>query len=265
MSLRPYHRPSPNFNDRQHGEKPWAIVLHSLGGKHFNFAMKRLFNIELELSAHYIIHQDGTVLQLVDDKHRAWHAGRSSWYGRTDMNSASIGIELDHRYLTSTKDTPYSHALLTSLTKLCRTLMKRHDIHPAHVLAHGDISPDRKEDPGHLFPWDRLAAEGIATLPQPTLQDAFTVAAALEAPQGIDLLLKDAGYAVDGFGKGTPKPTQSQLITAFQRHYQQEAFQGNGQVGVADATTLARLAALAHQNKPLHAAHKTSYQQLVLG
>jgi N-acetylmuramoyl-L-alanine amidase len=252
MSLRIYHRPSPNFNERAKGEKPWSIIIHALGGKHFNFIMRRMENYALELSAHYVIHNDGTVLQMVPDVKRAWHAGPSGWYGRNDMNSASIGIELDNR-----NGDAYSGPLMHSLTRLCNQLMKRHEIKPNHVLAHSDVSPsrggtpDHKADPGHHFPWDRLHQEGIATLPEVKPEDSLGASAVVGDEMHLKALFVTAGYPVHGYNHPKhPAPTLTQLVTAFQRHYQPEAFMGQGAPGVVDELTVMRLRALARQNQP---------------
>ncbi len=137
-------------------------------------ALQRLCDPAFEVSAHYVIDHDGTVIQLVDDTKRAWHAGRSYWQGETDINSHSIGIELDYPG-SLLNFPPFAHAQMTALEGLLGQLMTRHDISPANVLGHSDIAADRKADPGPKFDWARLGRVGLArALPlyEPQIPDA---------------------------------------------------------------------------------------------
>lgn len=155
--------PSPNFNDRAAGKKIKYIILHYTGTKTFENAMFLLKggNPDHKVSAHYAIDLDGAIYQLVDEKHRAWHAGKSCWDGEDDINSTSIGVELqnkghEHGYHS------FPDAQIAALILLLKDVMPRHGISPQNVLGHEDIAPGRKQDPGELFPWERLSEEALA-------------------------------------------------------------------------------------------------------
>ena len=144
------------------------LVLHYTGMEREERALKWLCDPESSVSCHYLVFEDGRVAQLVDEADRAWHAGKSFWAGETDINSRSIGIEIanpGHQYGYS----GFPDAQMDAVIALCREILGRHPIPPQRVLAHSDIAPARKEDPGELFPWDRLHAEGIGhwVLPEP--------------------------------------------------------------------------------------------------
>lgn len=151
-------RLSPNFNER--ALPITMVVLHYTEMKPVESALKRLCDPAAEVSAHYLISEEGEVTLLVPEDKRAWHAGQSYWRGHKDVNSASIGIELDHP----------GHALgyrgfaeeqLDALIPLLHRILRRHDIPRANVVGHSDVAPARKSDPGELFPWDRLAEYGL--------------------------------------------------------------------------------------------------------
>jgi N-acetylmuramoyl-L-alanine amidase len=150
--------PSPNGNERKlpSGTGPSLVVLHYTGMRTATDALERMCNPAAEVSAHYMIDEDGTVTQLVDEEHRAWHAGRSSWRGETDVNSASIGIELvnpGHEFGYR----PFPEVQIEALLPLLSDIVQRRAIAPANVVGHSDVAPARKQDPGELFPWERLA------------------------------------------------------------------------------------------------------------
>jgi N-acetylmuramoyl-L-alanine amidase len=150
-----------------------------------------------EVSAHYVVDLDGRALQLVDEAQRAWHAGQSFWAGETDLNSTSIGIEIvnpGHTY----GHQPFPPAQILSVIHLCREIIARHSILPSHVLAHSDIAPTRKQDPGELFPWQTLAENGVGIWPMPG--DKISPAADLGK----------YGYDISNLPAA---------ITAFQRHF----------------------------------------------
>jgi N-acetylmuramoyl-L-alanine amidase len=151
-SDRAIHVPSPNHNER----RPNYVILHDTTSNNVEHALKTLTDPAREVSAHYLIGRDGTLYQLVDENRRAWHAGASYWGGNTDLNSASIGIELDN-----TGDEPYAEAQFTRLINLLKDLRERYRIPAANILGHGDVAPRRKVDPGRYFPWEHLAKEGF--------------------------------------------------------------------------------------------------------
>lgn len=144
--------PSPNHNER----RPNFIILHDTSNDNIDQPLGTLTDPTREVSAHYLVGRDGTLYQLVDEHRRAWHAGQSYWGGLTDLNSASIGIELDN-----TGEEPYAEVQIERLIALLKKLQMRHRIPAENVLGHGDIALLRKVDPGWQFPWQRLAEQGF--------------------------------------------------------------------------------------------------------
>ena len=144
--------PSPNFDDR----RPQFVVLHYTGSATLGRALSALTTPAREVSAHYVIDVDGQLLQLVDERARAWHAGRSKWGAIEDLNSLSIGVEL-----VNDGASPFPEAQISMLIELLRDLSRRLRIPPANVLGHADIAPRRKRDPGPMFPWRKLAEAGF--------------------------------------------------------------------------------------------------------
>lgn len=158
--------PSPNWDERALPVS--MVVLHYTGMPDAQGALERMCDPEAKVSAHYMIDEDGQVTRMVPEGKRAWHAGKSYWRGITDVNSASLGIELvnpGHEW--GYRDFP--EAQIESLIPLLSAIMKRHGIAPANVVGHSDVAPQRKQDPGELFPWDLLARYGLA-LPIPKLR-----------------------------------------------------------------------------------------------
>lgn len=150
-------RPSPNFGDRRDGLLPSLIVIHYTAMADAEAALDRLCDPQAEVSAHYLISNRGAVTRLVAEEHRAWHAGAGSWAGQGDVNSRSIGIELDNP-----GDRPFSAPQMAALEALLRGIMARWDIAPEGVIGHSDLAPGRKCDPGPRFDWARLARQGLA-------------------------------------------------------------------------------------------------------
>lgn len=190
-------RPSPNQDGR--GEAAIDILLlHYTGMRSAAAALDRLCDPAAKVSAHYTIDEDGTVYAHVPEARCAWHAGVSYWAGATDINARSIGIELvnpghDYGYR------PFPEAQIVSLIELAREIVARHAISAARVLGHSDVAPARKDDPGELFPWQRLAEKGIGLWPQLRPGDLQPEA------------LIRFGY--------DPNAAQNKLIAAFQRHF----------------------------------------------
>lgn len=185
---------SPNHNER----RPNFIILHDTSNDNIERPLKTLTDPAREVSAHYLIARDGTLYQLVDENRRAWHAGQSWWGSLTDMNSASIGIELDN-----TGDEPYAGAQLDRLVGLLKTLQARHRIPTDNILGHADVAPRRKVDPGRHFPWEHLAKEGLGLWcrQDPSLYPA---------PQDSLLALQGIGYDVSD---------PDAAVRAFRRHF----------------------------------------------
>lgn len=159
--------PSPNFGDRKGGVID-LIVLHYTAMPDAEAALSKLCDGETEVSAHYLIAKSGEITRLVDEDKRAWHAGAGSWAGHEDVNSRSIGIELDNDGTSE-----FDEALMVSLEWLLGDLLKRHALDPKSVIAHSDIAPHRKADPGRLFDWQRLAAKGLSIWPDPAMPSDF--------------------------------------------------------------------------------------------
>ncbi len=188
--------PSPNFGPRRDGLTPQFVVLHYTAMDSAGAALDRLCNPEAEVSAHYLIGRDGTCWQLVEETERAWHAGQGSWQGLDDLNSRSIGIELDNR-----GNEPFPEPLMRVLENLLKEILQRWSLPPEAVIAHSDLAPGRKWDPGARFDWARLARQGLAApTPKPMTIDGDISAA-----------LTDAGY--------TKNVEESDRIAAFRlRH-----------------------------------------------
>lgn len=153
---------SPNCGPRRDGLRPRLIVLHYTAMKSCAVALQRLCDPDAEVSAHYLIAQTGEVVQLVEETDRAWHAGVGSWGGRGDVNSRSIGIELDNDGAS-----PFAEPLMASLMKVLPGIMRRWNIPPEGVIGHSDMAPGRKFDPGRHFDWRRLAGAGLSVWPEP--------------------------------------------------------------------------------------------------
>lgn len=164
-------RLSPNCNDRK---LPITMaVLHYTEMKPVETALDRLCDPEAQVSAHYLISEEGEVTLLVPEEKRAWHAGASHWRDIKDVNSASIGIELDHPG-HGLGYRPFADAQIDALIPLLNRIVKQYDIPRANVVAHSDVAPARKTDPGELFPWERLADLGLAlATPKIELGDPF--------------------------------------------------------------------------------------------
>jgi N-acetylmuramoyl-L-alanine amidase len=153
---------SPNFGDRRGGAAPDLVVIHYTGMESCAAAYDRLCDPESEVSAHYLISEQGEVMALVPEAARAWHAGAGAWAGVTDVNSRSVGIEL-----ANPGDAPFAAAQMTALEALLGAVMARWSIPPARVIGHSDMAPLRKSDPGPRFDWHRLAIAGLSVWPRP--------------------------------------------------------------------------------------------------
>ena len=187
---------SPNYNARQ----PVIIVLHATeqGSAEQSLRTLRTANRGGKVSAHYLIGDDGRIYQLVADGERAWHAGGGAWGTITDLNSASIGIEIDNEVGEA-----YTEAQIAALLRLLDDLTTRLDIPKTQVIGHSDLAPTRKRDPGSLFPWKQLADAGYGRWPQGGLRDA---------PAGFDPWLAMAAI-------GYPLQDRAAAVRAFHRHY----------------------------------------------
>ncbi len=226
---------SPNHGERRDARAPDCVVLHYTGMADGPSALDWLRNPASQVSCHYLVEESGEVVQLVAERRRAWHAGRSCWHGETDMNSASIGIEIvngGHDYgLPAFRD-----AQIGAVIALCRDIGARRAIAPERVLAHSDIAPARKRDPGERFPWAHLHRAGVGHWAEPN-------AGVARAPAVDDAIV--AGFAADLARYGYDIPSEGgdaglgTVVRAFQRHFRPSRVDG-----VVDAETVAILRAL---------------------
>lgn len=201
--------PSPNFDERK--LPITMIVLHYTGMVDGESAIARLRDPDAKVSAHYLVAEDGTVLRMVDEEKRAWHAGRSHWRGITDVNSASVGIEIvnpGHEFGYR----PFPDEQMSSVIPLVAEIKDRYQITRGNVVGHSDIAPARKQDPGELFPWHSLARLRLA-LPRPT-------------KNLMDPGWTDSGFllALERFGYDVTAPREA--VIAFQRRFRPELLDG---------------------------------------
>ena len=227
--------PSANFDSRN-GAPVDILLLHYTGMPDDEAAVRWLADPSSRVSCHYVVHDDGRIIAMVDEEERAWHAGAGSWKGISDINARSVGIEVcnpghEHGYL------PFPNEQIDAVIALSRAIIARHGIAREHVLAHSDIAPDRKEDPGELFPWDRLAAEGVGHFlqPVPIVDGRFMGAGdAGEPVVALQSMLKLYGYEVQPTGR-YDEQTET-VVRAFQRHFRPARIDG-----VADSSTVSTL------------------------
>lgn len=222
--------PSPNIDDRPEGAPIDTLILHYTGMRSAAEAIQRLRDpappTGIRVSSHYVVDEDGTVLQLVPDHRRAWHAGVSSWRGRDTLNNHSIGVEIvnpGHEWGYR----PFPPVQVDAVLRLGLGLVARHSIPARNVVAHSDVAPHRKQDPGELFPWRYLAEAGLGLWPSPD---------APRAPGTLPDRLVRLGYRVED------DDALPVVLRAFQRHWRPEAVTGE-----ADAETEARLDGLLHR------------------
>jgi len=216
-------RPSPNHGPRPDGARAELLILHYTGMPTAAHALSRLCDPAAQVSAHYTVDEDGTVYAHVPEDRRAWHAGVSRWRGAGDVNGRSIGVEIvnpGHEFGYR----PFPAVQMAAVAALCRGIVARHGIAAADVLGHSDVAPARKEDPGELFDWPGLAAQGIGLWPTPSQAD--------DGPWSdaeIPALLGRYGY----------DPAEPRALLAFQRHFHPERLGG-----APDGETVRRLRAL---------------------
>ena len=228
--------PSPNFDERL--GPPDMVVLHYTGMRTGEAALARLRDPEAQVSAHYLIEEDGRLFRLVPEERRAWHAGVSSWKGRSNLNHASIGIELvnpGHEFGYR----PFPAAQIAALTGLLDDIRERWDIPDGRILGHSDIAPDRKTDPGELFPWGELAASGHGLWIEPPASPGAPLG---EGEEGTGVFALQAGLTRLGYDSapsGTYDAHTTTVVMAFQRHWRPSKIDG-----VADGETRARLVGL---------------------
>jgi N-acetylmuramoyl-L-alanine amidase len=226
-------RPSPNHDARPAEEPVDILVLHYTGMRTAAAAIERLCDPASRVSSHYVVEEDGLVWRLVPEDRRAWHAGVSFWRGHQTLNGRSVGVEIvnpGHEWGYRA----FPPAQMAAVRDLCAGILARHPIPARNVVAHSDIAPDRKEDPGELFDWPGLAAAGIGLWPDfpPAHADSRADPAALRAN------LAEIGYPVPAETQGAE--AFAVLLRAFQRRWRPQAV-----TGLADAETALRAAVLA--------------------
>ncbi len=230
---------SPNFGERRGHGGPNALVLHYTGMPTAESALKLLVDPAAEVSAHYFVHEDGEILQLVAESARAWHAGTGFWKGETDMNSASIGVEIVNPGHDGGSP-PFPDPQIEATIALARDIVARWSVRPERVLAHSDIAPTRKRDPGEAFPWDRLHGAGVGHWVAPAPVTGGPLFATAE--EGPPVRALQAMLALYGYGlelSGVYDRHTRAVVTAFQRHFRPARVDGE-----ADASTVATLKAL---------------------
>jgi N-acetylmuramoyl-L-alanine amidase len=221
--------PSLNFDDRT---LPISLlVLHYTGMETGEVAVERMRDADAKVSAHYMVETDGRIFQLVEEEKRAWHAGVSEWMGETNINSASIGIEIvngGHDWpLADGSLPPYPDVQINALIPLCKAIMARHDIGADGVVGHSDIAPARKQDPGEHFPWAGLASAGIGRWPQDIEPDRRVLFDADSRDRGVAIVqrsLAEIGY--DARVTGVLDADTRLVLAAFQRRYRPQQIDG---------------------------------------
>jgi len=233
--------PSPNFDARAGGRLPDLILLHYTGMKTGDAALTRLTTAESKVSSHYVVFENGRIVQCVPESLRAWHAGVSSWAGDTDINSCSIGIEIvnpGHEF--GYADFPLRQT--AAVIALCKSILtRRGPISPDRVLAHSDVAPSRKMDPGEKFPWELLSESGVGHWVRPaelnvqgsTLRPGDDGALVTSLQRAFRLY----GYGIEDHGRYDDKTVD--VVAAFQRHFRPARVDG-----VADPSTMLTLGRL---------------------
>jgi N-acetylmuramoyl-L-alanine amidase len=231
--------PSPNYGERRGYGQPNCLILHYTGMPTGEAALKTLTNPASEVSTHYLVWEDGAIDQLVAESDRAWHAGKGSWRGESDLNSASIGIEIVNPGHEGGSP-PFPDRQIEATIALAQDIGARWAIAPERVLAHSDTAPARKRDPGEVFPWGALWRSGVGHWTEPAPLSGpplFTHEEEGPAVRAMQTMLALYGYGLEI--TGVYDRHTRQVVTAFQRHFRPERVDGE-----ADASTAATLKAL---------------------
>ncbi len=236
--------PSPNFDARR--GPPDMLVLHYTGMQTGEAALARLRDGDAEnkVSSHYVVEEDGRVFRLVPEERRAWHAGRSFWKGERDCNAVSIGIEIvnpGHEFGYR----PFPEPQVAAVIELVADIRGRWTIPDGRIVGHSDVAPDRKQDPGELFPWKRLAEAGHGLWAEPAPAPGAPLG---PGDQGTGVFALQAGLTRLGYDcapSGEFEAHTGTIVTAFQRHWRPERLDG-----LADGETRARLMALLRLGAP---------------
>jgi N-acetylmuramoyl-L-alanine amidase len=233
-------RASPNHGERKLGAKPDMIVLHYTGMTDTEAALTKLCSAGSEVSSHYVVMEDGYIVQCVPEARRAWHAGSAAWEAESDINSCSIGIEIanpghSHGY----PDFPKRQ--IAAVTTLCRSIFTRYRIPAWRVVGHSDVAPARKQDPGEKFPWRVLHDSGIGiwVKPTPITLSGAVFAFGAKDPAIADIQAQLARYGYDVATSGNFDDTTRDVVAAFQRHFRPARVDG-----AADSSTVATIKAV---------------------
>jgi N-acetylmuramoyl-L-alanine amidase len=233
--------PSPNLDERKDGRPPDMILLHYTGMQTGEAALARLTTAASKVSSHYVVFEDGRIVQCVQEEKRAWHAGESSWAGETDINSRSIGIEIvnpGHEF--GYRNFPLRQT--AAVISLCKSIItRRGPIGADRILGHSDVAPARKQDPGEKFPWELLSESGIGhwVRAAPLDLEGPTIAPGERGEQVSRLQRTLATYGYGIAETALYDAATSIVVTAFQRHFRPAKIDG-----IADASTLLTLRAL---------------------
>lgn len=227
--------PSPNHGERRGFARPDMLILHYTGMPSAAAAVALLRNPASEVSCHYVVEESGRILQLVPESRRAWHAGASCWRGERDVNSASIGVEIcNPGHDGGLPDFPDRQ--IKCVIALCRDVASRFAIRPERILAHSDVAPGRKRDPGENFPWERLAHAGVGHWAEPAAPEPIPIyARAQEGPpvRGLQSLLALYGYDLEL--SGVYDARTEVVVAAFQRHFRPSRVDGLADAGTVDS------------------------------
>ena len=228
--------PSPNFGERRDGLQPTILVLHYTGMETGRAAQDWLCDPQSEVSSHYLVHEDGQIMQMVPETKRAWHAGQGSWHGQQDINSRSIGIEIvNPGHPGGLPDFP--DIQIDAVMALAGGILARNQIQLRDVIGHSDMAPGRKVDPGERFPWKRLGDAGLALYvdPEPVQGGRFFAQGEVGEPiQALQAML--ALYGFDQSVDGDLDARTKRHVEAFQRRHRPSKIDG-----VADVSTITTL------------------------
>ncbi len=234
--MRIIEAPSPNFDART--APPEILVLHYTGMPTGEAALARLCDPQAKVSSHYVVEEDGRIFRLVAEERRAWHAGVSFWKGARNLNGVSIGVEIvnpGHEFGYRA----FPDVQVAAVIDLVADIRGRWTIDDGRIVGHSDVAPERKDDPGELFPWKRLAEAGhglwVEAPPAPGLPLA-------QGDEGAGVFALQAGFTRLGYDlppSGRFDAATKAVVVAFQRHWRQDKVDG-----IADGATRAQLIAL---------------------
>jgi N-acetylmuramoyl-L-alanine amidase len=238
-ALNAFYRPAVNVEPRRCDDRPSILLLHYTGMASAEKAAEWLCAAESRVSCHYLIDESGRITQMVAESMRAWHAGESCWAGETDINSASIGIEI-HNPGHGPDYRPFPETQMRAVEALSLDIVTRHRIRPERVLAHSDVAPARKRDPGEKFDWARLAGRGVGLWRDPAMIEGD--AGFGRGDEGPEVARLQRAFGRYGYGieaNGVFDEATERVVIAFQRHFRPAIV--NGRADHSTIKTLSRL------------------------